>query len=157
MQVTRKCAAAWAMASFCSTTNSTRISSADANPQSIYSRCRQQETESINEKGNQRECRSLARWPIDRAAIVSDTSHLIHMKAILMVRPCIPKEDRQTYSQKNQTGEAEDFSRRAHIAVKIRQLDTPGKAATDCSWMNALAVPEGSYAVKLLIFRSQRL
>src|ERR1022692_5059300 len=94
MQVTRKCAAARAMPSFCSTTNSTRISSADANPQSIYSRCRQQEYESINEKGNQRECRSLARWPIDRAAILSDAKHLIHMKAIMMARPGIPKEYR---------------------------------------------------------------
>src|ERR1017187_9377931 len=128
MQVTRKCAAARAMPSFCSTTNSTRISSADANPQSIYSRCRQQEHESINEKGSQRECRSLARWPINRAAILSDASHLIHMKAILMARPCIPKECRQTYSQKNQTGEAEDFSHRAHAMVKIRLPATSGKA-----------------------------
>src|ERR1035437_6959933 len=125
MQVTRKCAAAWAMPSFCSTTNSTRISSADANPQSIYSRCRQQEHESINEqRGISRECRSLARWPIDRAAILSDASHLIHMKAILMARPCIPKEYRQTYSQRNQTGGAEDFSRRVHVAVKLRLPDT---------------------------------
>ena len=129
MQVTRKCAAARAMPSFCSTTNSTRISSADANPQSICSRCRQQEHESINEKGNQRECRSLARWPIDRAAIRSDAKHLIHMKAIMMARPGIPKEYRQTYSQKNQTGEVEDFSRRAHVVVKIRLPATPGKAA----------------------------
>ena len=127
--VTQKCAAAWAMPSFCSTTNSTRISSADANPQSIYSGCRQQERESINENGNQRECRSLARWPIDRAAILSDASHLTHLKAILMARPCIPKEYHLTCSQKNQTGEAEDFSRRAHAMVKIRLPATPGKAA----------------------------
>src|ERR1035441_1591000 len=128
MQVTRKCAAAWAIPSFCSTTNSTRISSADANPQSDTPRCRQQEYDSINEKGNQRECRSLARWPIDRAAILSDASHLIHVKAILMARPCIPKEYCQTCSQKNQTGEAEDFSRRAHAMVKIRLPATSGKA-----------------------------
>src|ERR1035441_4482748 len=127
--VTQKCAAAWAMPSFCSTTNSTRISSADANPQNIYSCCRQHEHESINEQGNRRECRSLARWPIDRAAILSDASYLIHMKAILMARPCIPKEYRQTCSQKNQTGEAEDFSRRAHVVVKIRLPDIPHKAA----------------------------
>ena len=78
--------------------------------------------------GISRECRSLARWPIDRA-ILSDASHLIHMKAILMARPCIPKEYRQTYNQKNQTGEAEDFSRRVHVMVKIRLPATPDKAA----------------------------
>ena len=128
MQVARKCATAWAMPSFCSTTNFARRSSADANPQSIYSRCRQQERESINEQGNERECRSLARWPIDRAAILSDASYLIHMKAILMARPYIPKEYRQTCSQKNQTVEAEDFSRRAHAMVKIRLPATSGKA-----------------------------
>jgi hypothetical protein len=51
------------------------------------------------------------------------------MKAIMMARPGIPKEYRQTYSQKNQTGEVEDFSRRAHVVVKIRLPATPGKAA----------------------------
>jgi hypothetical protein len=76
------------------------------------------------------------------------------MKAILMARPCIPKEYRQTYSQKNQTGGAEDFSRRAHVVVKNMP---PGCPRQGCGWMKAQANPEGRYAVKPLIFRSQRL
>src|ERR1035437_5908687 len=37
------------------------------------------------------------------------------------------------------------------------QITTPGYPRQGCGWMKALTVPESRYAVKLLIFRSQRL
>src|SRR5260221_14481126 len=107
----------WTTSSFCSSTNSTVIPSANSKPQRIRSRSCQPETKRMTEREDQRERRSLPGRPVNGVALVSDASHLVHVKAIAPACVCVKNKYHQPKRQKNHTDDHECFPCRLHRAT----------------------------------------